>query len=293
LCLIFINGERVETFVFPGGECSVKVNVSGQITKLQKRYGSFGPMNDMVMDAWLYSAEDIMHLMLSMDAAYRGEVKEIHLRIPYLPYARQDRVCNKGEAFSLKVIATMINSYCPASVTLFDPHSLVSQALINNVHVRDTLESCLFFNNPILKHSLFQTHSDNFVIIAPDEGARKRARRFAGSAYVTETTPIIQAIKNRGPKGNIIETEVYGDVQGKDALIVDDICDGGRTFIELAKVLKEKGAKDLYLYVTHGIFSNGTEELKKYFVNVFAGHCMLDLPEEDYSFVITDNRRKN
>ncbi len=78
-------------------------------------------------------------------------------------------------------------------------------------------------------------------------------------------------MKNRDKTGKITHTDVFSPapIEGYDCFIVDDICDGGRTFIELAKTLKEKGAEKIYLYITHGIFSNGFGDLSTYFEHIY------------------------
>jgi ribose-phosphate pyrophosphokinase len=94
------------------------------------------------------------------------------------------------------------------------------------------------------------------ALVSPDFGASKKIYKLATELDL----PVIQANKVRDNKGQIIKTEVYVDnLEGKDVLIVDDCCDGARTFIEIAKVLKEKNVGSISLYVTHGIFSKGLD----------------------------------
>jgi ribose-phosphate pyrophosphokinase len=106
---------------------------------------------------------------------------------------------------------------------------------------------------------------DKFYLVSPDAGSNKKIFDLAKSiGYDGE---IIRCDKLRDiSTGKIIETIVYhDDLCGKDAIIVDDILDGGKTFIEIAKVLKQKNVGKIYLIVTHGIFSNGYAELGEYF----------------------------
>jgi ribose-phosphate pyrophosphokinase len=96
------------------------------------------------------------------------------------------------------------------------------------------------------------------TLISPDAGASKKTVKIA--EYFNGEPEVIQAQKLRNLKtGEIVKTEILGDVKGKKVLIADDICDGGRTFIELAKVLKNQGAIEVSLFITHGIFSKGLE----------------------------------
>ena len=142
-----------------------------------------------------------------------------------------------GEAFSIKVMARLINSIGARRVTIYDPHNDVTTALIDNVHV-------------IEQHKLVPM-LDGVTLVCPDAGAEKKIQKLK--------RPYISATKIRDPEtGDITATHVYADdLTGNKCFIVDDICDGGRTFIELGKVLREKGAESVELYVTHGIFSKG------------------------------------
>ena len=189
---------------------------------------------------------DIMPLALVVDAI-RREIKNpiINLHLPYLPYARQDRVMNKGESLAVKVYCDFINSLNFNSVKVDDCHSDVGVALLSNV------TNDLNFIPEI-------QDLDIDVLVAPDAGALKKTYKYANILNKS----VIRADKERDVKtGNLSGTVVYGDVEGKKVLIMDDICDGGRTFIELAKVLYSKGAKEVTLYVTHGIFSHGKQVL--------------------------------
>lgn len=186
---------------------------------------------------------DIMPLALIVDAIRRS-IKDpiITLHMPYLPYARQDRVMNHGEALAIKVFTDLLNSLKLYSVKIDDCHSDVGTALINNV-----------INNTYLDQPHLLGNFD--ALVAPDAGALKKTFKHAKTLGISE---VIRADKTRDVQtGAITGTEVYGNVQGKSVLIIDDICDGGRTFIELGKVLKANGAKRVTLYVTHGIFSHG------------------------------------
>ena len=215
---------KYEQFVFPGGEVQVRI-----LAERIKR---------PIITANILDSEDLMTLLLLSNALDKYKPINKKLILEYIPYSRQDRVCYKGEAFSLEVFAQLINSMNFNEVRLTDPHSNVAELLINNAAV-----------TPI--NLILGTVTPDLVV-CPDQGAIKRTEQFC---YINDL-PYIQALKVRDPKtGNILRTEVLGDVENKTVLIVDDICDGGRTFIELAKVLYEKKAKEVNLQVTHGLFS--------------------------------------
>lgn len=192
------------------------------------------------------TSDAIMTLLLEADAIrQRGGILD-NLFIQFLPYARQDRVCEVGQAFSLKMLAKLINDLNFRKVLILEPHSPVATALINN-------SVALSFTSYLVNVARKR------VVVAPDAGAEKRA-----SLVATEFgCKFVQALKHRDKTGAIVSTQVLcDDLNGEECLIVDDICDGGRTFIELAKVLKQKNAGKIILAVAHGIFSYGTEVFK-------------------------------
>ena len=164
-----------------------------------------------------------------------------------------------GEAVSVKVYANLINGQNYESVSIFDPHSEVTPALLNNCKVIDNYE---FIEN------VTQQLSKDLVLISPDGGALKKIYKVAAHLQKYQ---VVEGSKSRDVKtGQLTGFKVYAeDLQGKDCLIVDDICDGGGTFLGLAQELKAKNAGNLYLAVSHGIFSRGFEELEKVFTKIF------------------------
>ena len=266
---ILINNIPIKAFNFPGGESHISL-CGNDITE------------STAIKAFLNSANQIMELLLSVDAIRRLQPQtKIDLTIPYFPYARQDRVCNQGEALSLKVMADLINNLKCDRVTIVDPHSDVTPALLDKCQVvsqADILAKSELVN--LIKQ-------ENWALIAPDAGAEKKIYQVASSISNQDFIPdIFYGGKVRDTKtGKITETTFYGDVQGRKVLIIDDICDGGRTFIELAKVLQDKNAKEIYLYVTHGIFSKGLDILRPYFQQVYCYHTMLPTSQQDNNFL--------
>ncbi len=220
---------------FSGGELQPKV--SDVVRKGDEVY----------IRADLTSSDKIMELILVVDALRRAAMNDvdIHLICPYLPYARQDRVCACGESLALKVMCDIINSLKFATVTVWDVHSDVSLALLNNSH------------NTHQRVFVSRVNWNNAVLVAPDAGAIKKTLETAKALAL----PMVRADKIRSVEdGSITGTTVYTEFIGdKNFLIVDDICDGGRTFIELAKVLSGFTNGKIYLYVTHGIFSKGLD----------------------------------
>jgi ribose-phosphate pyrophosphokinase len=238
------KGVEFDSFTFSGGEEHVRFNPQDfiNIAKIE-------------IHARLIKSASLVQLMMVNDALKRlvNNSIDIELVIPYFPYARQDRVCVEGEAFGAAVMAEFINSLGFNKVTIWDAHSKISPSLINNVvnvAQLEILQRCDALTQRIATGEL--------ILVSPDAGASKKTEAIA-KAY-PDSAKVIQARKRRDLEtGTIIKTEVEGDIAGKQLLIVDDICDGGRTFIELAKVLKAAGASYIGLFVTHGIFSKGIE----------------------------------
>ena len=245
-----VNQMSVDMKRFYCGEHNIKVGL----------YVSFKSVEQVTIHADIVDGE-VMQLALLKDAISRyfvGLTPKFKLVLPYLPYARQDRVMVDGESFSLKVFCNMINSMGFDSVEIHDCHSDVGVSLLNNVvNVPQSIQS----NMNIVPHTYD-------ALVSPDGGALKKVYNVAKESVILE---VIQASKHRDVStGELSNPQVLGDVDGKTLLIVDDLCEGGFTFVQLAKVLKEKGAKRVDLYVTHGVFSKGKE--LEYIDNVYCKH---------------------
>lgn len=191
-----------------------------------------------------------MHLLdLVVNAYNEMHVKLNNLFLPYLPNARADRIFETGNSFPLK-ITTNANNWVKSfnTINVYDLHSSVSNYF---------LPECLV-NTP--QHVLVKDncHSKFDIVCSPDKGAIKKSAIIADCSGVK----LITANKVRDIEtGRIIKTELTGEcnVENKVVLISDDICDGGGTFIPLAKLLKERGAKSVVLFVSHGIFQKGLD----------------------------------
>ena len=232
----------IESFTFSGGEEQVKLTAA-----------AFKYCQTIEIFHRLTSSSDIMKIILAIDAIRRlgYDDTRIELVIPYFPYARQDRVCIAGEAFGAAVMAQLINNLNCTKVTIWDAHSAVTPALVNKVV---SIEQIYFLQQcPQLMQKLA---NGELTLLSPDAGASKKSEKIA--EFFNGSVELIQALKNRDlATGRIISSKILGEVAGKDILITDDICDGGRTFIELAIQLQKSGAKSISLYITHGIFSKG------------------------------------
>lgn len=239
----------VRQWNFPGGEVGVDINNLSQLDGME--------VSRVHVDARIQNSDDVMALLMATDALRREfPLAKFMLDLPYIPYARQDRVCNAGEALSIKVFGSLINSMNYDIVQVADPHSAVSLACIDNVHVRD--QYTIFRE---IKHSFREV-----TIVAPDIGAVKKAEEFAKKVGAKD---VLCCNKKRNlADGKILGMEIVNPEILSDQsqlLVLDDICDGGRTFIEVAHaicgVIHYDDIKSIELAVTHGIFSKGVEVL--------------------------------
>ena len=248
-----------EAFFFSGGEPHIKL---GTISD------NGLPVN-IVVTTRLNNANDFMMLVVATDALNQsGTAGNTQLVIPYFPGARQDRRMVAGEPLTVKVYADIINKLHYDEVKVHDPHSDVVAAVVDNVTVVDNHDFVL----SVLKIIYPKPCDKTPFLISPDSGANKKVKDLAKFLYGYQPNiEVIKCDKTRDVStGKISGFEVYSeDLQGKDCIIVDDICDGGGTFLGLAKELKAKNAGDLYLVVSHGIFSKGVETLCKEFKQIY------------------------
>jgi ribose-phosphate pyrophosphokinase len=246
----------LETFKFPGGEVHVKVPTGDW------SYNIFARLN---------SSDDILALLLTLDT----DLPINNLYCPYLPYARQDRKTSSREPFSLRVFAKMLEPYKHIPLNVLDPHSDVAAALFPQMVIMESR----WWTEVSRDTGKFDP-----IIVSPDAGALKRTYHYC--QYTAYDGEVLCASKKRNTlTGKITETRIDGEPKGgwagRNVLIVDDIIDGGRTFIELAKVLKEKGANKVLLAASHGILSAGEEPLKVHIDHVYTTNSIKD-DESDF-----------
>lgn len=251
---------KYEMFQFNGGkEWHITLN----------NLTNYDEINEVIITHRIKSGDDIMQILFAKDALERKGIKNFTLFIPYLPYARQDRVCNEGESFTLKVFANLINSANFNKVMIYDPHSDVGPALINNSHI--------IKNDEFIKWILAkQIKSSEINVVSPDAGASKRIHQLINRSERVQN--IIQCDKIRNLKtGKLSGFKVFADKIDLPCLIIDDICDGGRTFIGIAEKLKKKGAPIIYLAVSHGLFSKGYRDLLNIFDEIYTTNSFQDI----------------
>lgn len=224
--MIKYNGKQVKLNHFPDGALLMKEVVAE---------------TEKAILTWLYeNNEELVALYFMTKHLQSKGIKDIELQLPYIPNARQDRIKAPEDIFTLKYFAQMINSLDFSKVTVLDPHSYVSEALLDHINIQTPQK--------YVQKVLEKINDNHILLFYPDEGAMKRYS-------VMFNRPYVFGMKKRDwNTGEIQGLEVAGQtdlIQGSTVLIVDDICSKGGTFYYSAKALKELGAKNIYLYVSH------------------------------------------
>lgn len=236
---ININKQTtVRTFLFPDGQPHIQLSPS------------ILDGDTVDVEVSLLTSNDLLYLLEISSALTVRRVKKRNLTIPYLLGARSDRVTQEGSSFDLKIIAELINSCDFQNVFLFDVHSDVATLLIKNSVNLDNRLLVTTYNVP------------NSVLICPDSGAAKKIDKYI--SWNTNFSDVVYCVKTRDQNTGNIRLKVLEAEKctNRNCVIIDDICDGGATFIAIARSIK---SAFLTLIVTHGIFSKGFDELAKYF----------------------------
>jgi ribose-phosphate pyrophosphokinase len=226
--MISVNGQPIEFSTFPDGTSSFR----------------FEPQESSAfIIQWLYDDDrECIHLWyLTKHIRQCCMGAKIILNLPYIPNARMDRVKNRDEVFTLKHFADLINILHFDEVNVLDPHSNVATALLDRVKVLDVK----IYIEYVIK--CLNDWGKDILLCYPDEGASKRYSEQLGADHVF-------CIKHRDWRtGKIQSLELTEPEKVKDRniLIVDDICSRGGTFTFTAQALKDAGAKEVFLYVTH------------------------------------------
>jgi len=224
-----------------------------------------------------------LEIIISANQALRefSYVENVKLNVPYFLGARSDRKFEAGTSNYLKtVICPIINAQNFSRVTVLDPHSDVLEACLNNYHKHNNHRLVKFALTAIDNKSGAQSR---ICLVSPDAGAYKKIFDVAKEFNIDR---IITANKVRDLRtGKILRTEIPTLDQHEDLkyVIIDDICDGGRTFIELAKAIKgSRPSAKVYLVVTHGIFSAGFKELSQYFEGIYTTNSYREVADNEY-----------
>lgn len=245
------DGKEVyfRTWNFPGKEVGLKL--AGKVKDVETW-----------ITLWMPDSQDLIAYFNLLDALRVAGVSKdnISVRMPYVPYARQDRVCHEGESNALEVFSRMFRymSYC-REVIIDDPHS--------NVAIDDL--SSQYYNLKVNYQSFCARHLPVYTtLIAPDKGAHTKAINH--SQVYSKQADCVFLTKTRSAIGVAYEDYKYDALVGT-VCVVDDLCDGGATFLSVGKMLRktQPGLTKLDLYVTHGLFSRGDKDLHDVFDNVY------------------------
>lgn len=209
------------------------------------------------MDVFLFQStsnpvnDNLMELLIAIDSLKRSSANSITVIIPYYGYARQDRKAKGREPITCKLVANFLENSGATKVILIDIHSLQTQGFFN-IPVDTLSVSCVLFKD------FYKSNPDleNLTIVAPDYGAVKKVRKISEIMNIN-----LAIVDKRRPKPNVVEvSNVLGDIDGKDCLILDDMIDTGGTILKNIDLLKSKGAKKITIMATHGVFSNDAIE---------------------------------
>ena len=198
--------------------------------------------------------DNLMELLICIDALRRSSAKNITAVIPYFGYARQDRKVVPRTAISAKLVSNLITNAGTNRILSVDLHAGQIQGFF------DIPVDNLFATPIFARHIKKKIKLNNLICVAPDVGGVERTR--ALSRRINSSIAIID--KRRPAPGKSEVMNIVGNVKNKNCVIVDDIIDSGGTIVNAAKALKEKGAKDVYVYITHAVLSgHAVEKIEK------------------------------
>jgi ribose-phosphate pyrophosphokinase len=240
-----LSNEVAENLRVPLGECVLSTFANGEI---YCRYGE----NIRSADVFVFQTHGgsindlLMEQLIMIDAAKRASAKRITAVCPFYGYARQDRKAEGREPITARLVADMLTAAGADRVVTVDLHTGQIQGFFD--YPVDHLTAV-----PVLAEYLRQTVDGDPVIVAPDAGGGKLARRFADRLGAD-----IAFIDKRRPKGThnvAVATEVVGDIDGRTCIIVDDMIDTAGTVVSAANLLIDRGASEVYIAATHGLLS--------------------------------------
>lgn len=277
---------------FPDGQQSVTITSIGESWE----------SHNVLIKSRLNSFLDLEIIISATQALRELKVNSISLYVPYFLGGRSDRKFEVGGSNYIKsVIAPIINLQGYKEVSVLDPHSDVIEACINNFKKIDNVslvdEALSDWNRSnVSEHET----GKKIVFVSSDAGALKKIYHLTESLTTSlPEYPIIIGNKHRDINGKITHTSVPDceKYTNHDYFLVDDICDGGRTFVEVAKVIKNEidkvnGSGRIFLVVTHGIFSAGFDELSKYFDGIWTTNSVSEssqFPSHRFGLIIQTN----
>ena len=248
----------IEVTTFSDGEINVHIEETVRGRDLFIIQSTCSPVNDHLME-----------LLIMIDAAKRASAGRITAVIPYLGYARQDRKARSRDPITAKLVANLITEAGADRVLTMDLHAEQIQGFFD-IPVDNLLGGPTVYN-------YFSKKGNIDVVVAPDMGSVKRARKVAEKFGVP-----IAIIDKRRPKANVMEVmNIIGDVNGKRCFMIDDMIDTAGTICQGAQALKDLGATEIYAACTHAVLSGpAVERLKNSAVTKLVMLDTIHLPEE-------------
>ncbi len=228
---------------FADGEIYIEINENIRGNSIFLIQSISSPAND-----------NLMELLLCVDALKRSSAKNITAVIPYFGYARQDRKVATRTSISAKLVSNLITKAGADRIVTVDLHAGQIQGFF------DIPVDNLFATPIFTRHIKRKIKNKNLICVAPDVGGVERAR--ALGRKLSAELAIID--KRRSAPGKSLVMNVIGNVKGKICIIVDDLIDSGGTIVNATEALKKRGAKEVHVYVTHGVLSgDAVEKIKK------------------------------
>lgn len=259
--VIGISVGNAEVTKFSDGEISVNINETVRGADVFVVQPTNAPVN-----------QNLMELLIMIDAFKRASAGRITAVIPYYGYARQDRKAKARDPITAKLVADLIHTAGADRVLTMDLHAAQIQGYFN-IPVDHLLGA------PILSKYFkgLKLNEDELVVVSPDIGGVTRARKFADRLHSS-----IAIIDKRRPKANVSEVmNIIGDVKGKTAILIDDIIDTAGTITNGADALLKLGAKEVYACCTHAVLSGpAVERIKSSRVKEIVVLNTIALPEE-------------
>ena len=238
----YLRSKIINTNIrkFADGEIYIEINENIRGNSIFVIQSISSPAND-----------NLMELLLCIDALKRSSAKNITTVIPYFGYARQDRKVVPRTSISAKLVSNLITKAGADRVVTVDLHAGQIQGFF------DIPVDNLFCTPIFARHIKKNIKSKNIICVAPDVGGTERARALGKSLDVG----LAIVDKRRPAPGKSQVMNIVGNVKDKTCIVIDDIIDSGGTIINSAKALKDRGAKEVYVYITHGVLSG--EAVKK------------------------------
>ncbi|WP_280999637.1 ribose-phosphate pyrophosphokinase [Marinitoga aeolica] len=237
-----IRLSEVELKRFADGEVNLRIGETVRGLDTFVIQSTSAPVND-----------NLMELLIMIDALKRASANSIAVVIPYFGYARQDRKARGRDPISAKLVANLLTVAGASRIVTLDLHAEQIQGFFD-IPVDNLMGFPVFVN--YFKNECNDFDSESSVVVSPDVGGVKRARKLAEKMNLP-----LAILDKRRPKDNVAEiVNIIGDVDGKTAIIFDDIIDTGGSLVGAAEMLKKKGAKKVIACATHGVLSKNAKE---------------------------------